>query len=252
MMRPGRLDSRRDRARKRRTRHRTPTRILIADDHPIFREGLRRVLTAGRGFDVVGEAADAVEAVRLAVDLQPDVLLLDASMPHGSSSYVLEKLARAAPVVRTIVLTAATGPNARATALERGARAVLAKGAAINFLFECIDAVLQGEYSGPQRDVPQPTHLMRPEDTPTPARAKEGRFGLTPRQLEIVSAVVKGESNWQIARRLSVREDTIKHHLSCIFDKLGVFSRVELTVFAINHGLAANEEGSSAPKASKA
>ena len=224
--------------------HNTSARIsvAIADPHPIFREGLKCLLGA-RGFSVVGEASDECEAIRLATASCPDLLLLGLSIPRSSAfEDTLARLALAAPQVRTIILASRDDPNAAIIALQRGARGVLLKEASAESLFDGIDNVLQDKYWVHGDNPSEMVQLIRRLAARAEAEAKKNsRFGLTRRELEIVSGVVMGESNREIGRRLSVREDTVKHHLSNVFDKLGVFSRVELAVFAIHQGLVSTE-----------
>ncbi len=172
----------------------------------------------------------------------PDLLLLDVSMPPPGGLAILEQVARQAPTVKTLLLTAGIGRQDVVRAFELGARGVLLKEHATPLLFQSIHAVLQGQYWVDRAIVGKVIDAVRDMSHHVSAtRHSSNRFGLTPRELEVVGGVRMGESNREIATRLSVREDTIKHHLSKIFDKLGVYSRVELAVFAINHGLDAAE-----------
>jgi two-component system nitrate/nitrite response regulator NarL len=223
---------------------RSVVRIVIADDHPIFREGLKGLLNVDPAFQVIGEAEDGLEAVRLASTLRPDVLLLDLSMPRAGGLDALEKLADAAPSVRTIVLTAGTERTAVVTAVRLGARGVLLKHSATTLLFDCIRCVMQDQYWLNHEDLGQVVETMRrlASQLEAETRKRANGFGLTRRELQIVDGVAMGESNREIAQRLSVREDTVKHHLTNIFNKLGVFSRLELAVFAFNHKLLADDE----------
>lgn len=225
-------------------------RVIVADEWPIFREGLKGLL-ATRDYAVIGEAADACEAFKLAITLQPDVLLLGVAIPRESTFEPLEEVAQAAPGVRTIVLIARSDHNAAIVALQRGARGVLLKESGADVLFDSIECVLQDNYWLHGDDASEMVHVIRRLAARAAAEAKKTRrYGLTHRELEIISGVVAGESNREIAGRLSVREDTVKHHLSKVFDKLGVFSRVELAVFAIHHGLASDEDGGASSRGS--
>jgi DNA-binding NarL/FixJ family response regulator len=212
-------------------------RILIVDDHPLFRDGLARLLEAERGFRVVGMAGDGGDALRLVGELQPDLILLDLSMPSFPGMDVLRALGPD-PHVRIIVLTADADEHQVLDALRWGARGVLLKESATPLLYKCIRCVMGGQYWLGRSDVADLVQALRVlSDRLATAARRSDTFGLTPRELEIVAGVAGGETNREIAERLSVREHTVKHHLTNIFDKVGVFSRLELAVFAINHRL---------------
>ena len=212
-------------------------RIVIADDHPLFRDGLARLLEADPAFRVVGQAGDGAEAIRIVAELRPDILLLDLSMPTTSGLGVLAALPPDSSV-HVVVLTAAADEGQVLDALKHGARGILLKEAATPLLYKCIRCVMQGQYWLGRDDIADVVQAMRVATMhPPDATKRPERFKLTPRELEIVARVAAGESNREIAERLSVREHTVKHHLTNIFDKTGVFSRLELAVFAINHRL---------------
>ena len=216
---------------------RAAIRIVIADDHPIVREGLRILLQSQPDFDMVGEATDGWEAVRVCARLQPDVLLLDILMPGGGGLDALTALEAEAPLVRTILLTGACEPHQLVTALTAGARGVLLKESAVPILFKCIRSVAANHYWIGRNDVIGLVEALRAAAAATVPARQDRTFGLTPRELEIVAGISAAETNKEMGVRLSIRESTIKHHLRNIFDKTGVFSRLELAVFALNHGL---------------
>jgi two-component system nitrate/nitrite response regulator NarL len=216
-------------------------RIVIADDHPIFRDGVNRLLQSEPGFRVVGEAGDGADAVRICTRLRPDVLLLDVMMPGTGGLQALRQLSLDAPTVRTLVLTAGLDSVAVSTALELGARGVLLKGSATSLLFESIRSITKEEYWLGCNAAGQMIDTHRDVPPGADARTATGnKYRLTPRELEVVTRVASGESNKQIGEALNMRENTVKHHLTSIFDKTGVFSRLELAVFAMNHGLIEN------------
>lgn len=225
---------------KAQTQTQAPTqaiRIVIADDHPIFRDGLRRLLEAEPGFHVLGEASDGMEAVRLVRDLKPDILLLDLAMPRVPGMQALRQLSEGAIPVRTILLTAAVDKQQVLEALQLGARGVVMKDAATELLLKCIQVVMAGQYWLGRESVSDLVQMLRDGSSPVPGTTSVKKFGLTRRELEIISTIVAGYTNKEIARKFSLSEDTVKHHLTNIFDKLGVSSRLELALFAINHRL---------------
>ncbi len=214
-------------------------RILIADDHPIFRDGLRRLLEAEPKFAVIGEACDGAEAVKLARQLKPDILLLDLAMPRHPGLEALREMNSdsAQQTVRIILLTAAAEKNQIVEALQLGARGVVLKDSATQLLLKSIDTVMAGEYWVGRESVSNLVQYLRTLIQSSGEEARQKKFGLTPRELEIVSAVVAGYANKEIAEYFKISEDTVKHHLSNIFDKLGVSTRLELALFAVNQSL---------------
>jgi DNA-binding NarL/FixJ family response regulator len=200
-----------------------PIRIVIADDHAIFRDGLRRLLATQEDFRVIGEASDGKEAIAMATDLRPDVLLLDLAMPRVPGMEVLRELAHQEIAVRTILLTAAIQPFAVTSALQLGARGIVLKASPPEMLLKSIRSVCEGQF------------WVGSEPVTTFARtgqASSGGFGLTSREIEIISAIKEGSSNREIASKLAISEETVKRHLSNIYAKLGVSSRLELAVLA--------------------
>jgi two-component system, NarL family, nitrate/nitrite response regulator NarL len=214
-------------------------RILLADDHAMFRDGLKRLIALEPDLRVVGESGDVASAIRQTTQLQPDVILLDMAMPGGGGLDVLKALS-SGPTTKTraIVLTAASARSSLIEALQLGARGIVLKESVAGIAFTAIRAVMRNDYwvgdcavAGLVQAI---LRLMTKNDN---GDRKTNRFGLTPREMDIVPQVAAGASNKDIAQLFSLREDTVKHHLSNIFDKLGVGSRLELAIFAINHGL---------------
>jgi len=216
-----------------------PTRILIADDHPIFRDGLRRLLETEPDLKVIGEACDGAEAVKLAKQLKPDILLLDLAMPRHPGLEALREMSSASNqnAVRVILLTAGAEKNQIVEALQLGARGVVLKDSATQLLLKAIHTVMAGEYWVGRESVSNLVQYLRTLVQSSGEEARQKKFGLTPRELEIVSAVVAGYSNKETAEYFKISEDTVKHHLSNIFDKLGVSTRLELALFAVNQSL---------------
>lgn len=205
-----------------------PIRIIIADDHAIFRDGLRRLLISEKDFLVVAEAADGKETVSLTKQILPDILLLDLAMPRVPGMEALRELALEKVPVFVILLTAAIQPFEVGAALQLGARGVVLKSSPPELLLKSIRAVSEGQ------------HWVESEvltDWARIGRKPSGAAGLTSREIEIISAIQSGSSNRQIAIQLSISEETVKRHLSNIFGKLGVSSRLELALIATRHNL---------------
>ncbi len=211
-------------------------RILIADDHTIFRDGLKILLTHEPGFQVVGEAADGSEALKLVAELQPDILLLDMLMPKTSGIEVLSVLGESQSRVRTILLSGVAEGDEIARIFELGARGLVLKDSATTLLFKSIRAVMSGQYWVGHQGVSSLVQTLK-QYRNSATNNKPKNFGLTPREMEIVKAVVSGYPNKEIATRFSISEQTVKHHITNIFDKLGVYNRLELTLFAFHHGI---------------
>src|SRR5205823_6913587 len=206
-------------------------RIVIADDHAIFRDGLRRLLATQEDFRIIGEASDGKEAIALANELRPDVLLLDLAMPRVPGMEVLRELAHQDIAVRTILLTAAIQPFAVTTALQLGARGIVLKASPPELLLKSIRSVCEGQF------------WVGSEAVNAWARSGQplgGGFGLTTREVEIIASIKEGNSNREIASKLAISEETVKRHLSNIYGKLGVNSRLELAVLASEQHLGAD------------
>lgn len=206
------------------------TRILIADDHRMFREGLRHLLQSEPDFEVVGEATDGVETLELAERIQPDVLLLDVAMPRMSGLEVLRRLHRS-DKLHTLLLTAAINKEEILDALQRGARGAVLKDFGAEVLVRAIRAIMRGEYWVERSTMADWMEQLRT------TQAKQVKLGLTPRELEIVAEIAGGASNRDIAEKFHISEETVKRHLSNIYDKVGVSTRLELALYAISHKL---------------
>jgi two-component system, NarL family, nitrate/nitrite response regulator NarL len=211
-------------------------RIVIADDHTIFRDGLRRLLEAEPELEVAGEAADGVEAISQTRELAPDILLLDLAMPRMPGMDVLRALSADGEGQHTkiIVLTAAVERIQIVQALQMGARGVVMKESATQLLMKAIRTVMSGQYWIGREAVGDIVDFMR---TNASGDRPPRNYGLTKREMEILATIVAGLTNKEIARKFALSEDTVKHHLTNIFDKVGVASRLELALFAINNRL---------------
>ncbi len=211
-------------------------RIVIADDHAIFRDGLRRLLESEPEFEVAGEAADGAEALALVPQVRPDILLLDLAMPRMPGLETLREMAAQQSGVRVILLTAAVENRQMIEALQIGAKGVVMKEAATQILLKAIRTVMAGQYWVGREPVTDMAQFLRAHAAGQ-QHSKAKSYGLTRREIEILSTIISGLSNKEIAQKFSLSEDTVKHHLTNIFDKLGVSSRLELALFAINNRL---------------
>jgi two-component system, NarL family, nitrate/nitrite response regulator NarL len=227
-------------------------RIVVVDDHPIVRYGLRALFEAERGFQVVGEAGDGAAAVDLVAKLLPDIVLLDASLPRMSGLDVLCSLRDRGLSARSVLLTAADERPDIVKALELGARGAIAKESATELMTTCVRRVMAGEYWIGRGGVADVIHALREASRPAPASAQDRRRRLTPREQAVAAAVVEGLCNKTVATRLNVSEQTVKNHLRSIFEKLGVTSRLELAVYALANNLVPAPEKAAAERAKSA
>ena len=223
-----------------------PVRIVIADDHHLVREGLRRLLELQADFTVVGEAADGLEALERVKALKPDVLLLDVAMPRMNGLEVLRALAEASTTARIVLLTASIDGEETAQALRLGARGVVLMESAVEQLYLCLHAVMKGEFwIGHERLGDLLQALMQVDRASSPEARPAST--LTPRERQVVAAVADGASNKDIGKAFGLSEQTVKNHLSNIFDKLGVSTRLELALYAVHHRLSEDVAGDRAP-----
>lgn len=211
--------------------------VGIGDAQTICRAGVRSLLEHQPGFEVVGEASDGMEAAALAKQFRPDVLLLELSMPRYSGLATLKELKTSGLPTRCLLLLGELRREELCEALELGASGWIQKSAKIEVLFQGIRAVAAGEYWIGRADVGALVEALR-RKTRTEPNSGSGRYGLTPREMNIIDKIVGGYSNRDIAKELAVSERTIKHHLTHIFDKVGASNRLELAIFAVNHHLA--------------
>ena len=213
-------------------------RIVLADDHPVVRIGVRNMLTAEDGFEVIGEAADGDEAITATLELAPDILLLDVQMPRLPGLEAMRAIMNGQPTCKILLLTSTITPQQIIEALHIGARGIVLKDALAGHLQTAIRTVYAGDYwIGGKRVVNLVSAL---HDLMQQAAVPQRKtYGLTPRELEVVGCIVEGCSNRDIAKQFTLSEETVKRHLSNIFDKTGVSTRLELALFAIAHQLVA-------------
>lgn len=205
--------------------------IVIIDDHPLFRDGVVNTLRAEPDFEIVGEGATAADAVRLATELLPDLILLDLSIP-GGGLHAAQAIANRVPVTKIVVLTASEAEEDLVGALKAGARAYILKGVAARELVRIARAAHAGEaYVTPTLAASLLSELTgRATGSRLPARPLDE---LTPREHEILELVAAGKSNKEIGYQLHLTEKTVKHHMTNILQKLQVRNRVEAALLAL-------------------
>jgi len=211
--------------------------IVISDDHALFREGLRKLLEAEPGMRIVGEAVDGEETITVVGQLKPHVLLLDLLLPKLSGLEVLAELSKLGTQTRTIMLTAAIEREQVIEALQLGVRGIVLKHSALQLLLKSIRCVNEGQYWIGQEGVSDLIHALRRMKPSHSASGIKQNFGLSSREMEVIALIVAGYTNKDLARELGISENTAKHHLTNIFDKLGVSNRLELVLYAVDHGL---------------
>ena len=210
--------------------------IVIADDQPIFRLGLRALLTPEAGFTVLGEASETEAAIALLTEVAPDVVLVDHAMPRLNGLEIVRRLRAAKSPTRAVMLTAAMREVDIQQALLNGAWGVVLKHTAGDVLPQCLRQVMLGEHWVGVESVSPLLGTLR-----TPSTG--GSSSLTPREVDIVRRVARGASNKDIAWELKMGEQTVKNHLRRIFRKLNVANRVELALLAVEQQIGGEADG---------
>lgn len=217
----------------------SPIRLLVADDHAVLRTGLRMLFNVQRDLAVVGEASEGAEAVQKARELQPDVVLLDLTMPGMPSGEVIRQVLRACPTTRVLVLTMHDDPAYLASAMAAGAAGYVVKKVADSELLSAIRAVHAGRTFVDLTQSLGPSSREPPGDT----RAKAERpKDLSPREREVLRLLAQGHSNQEIASRIKVSVKTVETHRIRLSQKLGLKGRAELYRFAVESGILSPEQ----------
>jgi len=210
----------------------TKIKILIADDHPVVREGLSAMLSRERDIQVVGEAENGTEAIKKAVELQPDIILMDLRMPEVDGVEAMRQIKAKNPAMKFIVLTTYDNDEYIFKGIEAGARAYLLKDAPREELFEAIRAVYKGE------SLIQPAVAGKVLDRFAElSRQVQVPGALSEREVEVLKLIAKGAGNKIIATSLCIGESTVKTHIQSIFQKLEVNDRTEAVTQAIKKGI---------------
>jgi two-component system, NarL family, nitrate/nitrite response regulator NarL len=219
----------------------SPVRLLVVDDHTLFRRGLVALLAADATLHVVGEAGDAAEAVRKAQALQPDLVLLDNHLPGATGVQAIPDLREAAPAARIVLLTVSEDGDDLQAALQSGAHAYLLKTIEGEVLADAIHRVMRGEPVISPELVGKLLSAVQAQGRAgggtAPQPAADAGPALSPREQEVLRQIARGASNKEIARSLDIAETTVKIHVQHILRKLGVSSRVQAAVAATRGGV---------------
>lgn len=210
-----------------------PIRVLLVDDHALFRSGIKLLLQRHDDFEVVGEASDAIEGVKRAKALQPDIVLLDLHMPGLSGLEAIQLIRDEVPECHIILLTVSEEGDDLTTALKNGAVGYLLKNIDADFFLSALRRAMQGDsVISNEMTAKLVANLRRGSNSVTSELGK-----LTPREGDILTQLASGLSNKEIARELNLAESTVKIHIQSILKKLGLSNRVQAAIYAVEHGL---------------
>jgi DNA-binding NarL/FixJ family response regulator len=211
-------------------------KLIIVDDHTLFREGIKKILALEKDIEIVGEAFDGEEVISVLNHCQPDIMLLDIKMERVNGLQVLPRIVEQFPLLKVIILTAQVTSAESVKAIRDGARGIILKHAASEFLIKGIRKVAEGELWADSSTMTQVVDSLsrkyRVDRSP-----EKGRKELSEREIEVVTLVASGNRNKEIANKLFISEQTVKTHLSNIFQKLEVNDRLELALYAMRNGL---------------
>ncbi|HFB8792381.1 TPA: response regulator transcription factor [Neisseria gonorrhoeae] len=210
-------------------------KIILIDDHTLFRSGIKALLSRQHGFEVIGEAADGLSGIKMISRLQPDVVLLDLDMPGMNGREALSQIISINPQQEVIMLTVSEDSDDLTECMRIGARGYLLKNINADFLLESIRKAAEGDnVFSPEMTAKLVKSLISP---PQPAQRTQALSSLTPRELEILGYLAAGHSNKIIARHLDLAESTVKVHVQNLLRKLNLSSRVQAAVYAIRHNV---------------
>ncbi len=213
-----------------------PIRVLLVDDHALFRRGIASILAAERGFQVVGEAADGLEALERARELMPDVILMDIFMPGANGLEATRRIKEALPYVKIVILTVSEEDQNLFEAIKSGAQGYLLKKIEPQELFAMLKGVVQGDapISRAMATKILREFALQARQTAAPSSPAAN---LSPREKEVLDLVTQGKSNKEIAAALAIAENTVKNHLKNILEKLHLENRVQAATYALREGL---------------
>jgi two-component system, NarL family, response regulator DegU len=207
-------------------------RVVIADDHPVVRLGMRKLLEQSAGIEVIGEATDGDQALKMAEELSPDVLLLDMEIPNQKGVEVTRIIREKQLPVKILAMSADDEKDYVHEVLSNGASGYLMKDEQPDVIIEAVRGVARGEQGWFSQEIGSRITELIQED--------EKDANITPRELEVLCLVVEGKTNQEIGYELGISEKTVEKHLESIFEKLGVSSRVEAAVYAVKEGIVNN------------
>lgn len=211
-----------------------PLRVMVVDDHEVVRLGLKALLSSRPGFEVVGEAETAEEAVNKALSLKPDVIIMDVRLPGTSGVEACRRIKKEAPQIKVIVLTAFPNDEYLLEAVEAGVNGYVLKRVGSDELLETLEKVRRGEGVLDSSLCPKVfTYLRKLKEKDR----VEAFAQLSKRELQILALLAQGKSNREIAEKLFLSEKTVRNYISQILDKLGLSSRTEAVAYAIRHGI---------------
>lgn len=211
-----------------------PIRLVIADEHPIFRQDLRRSLESEPGVHIIGEASDADGALQLARQAKPDILLVDFALSQRFELKNQNEYASHLPPVRVVVTVVAIDKTHVVEAFRLGAHGLVLKQSTPAVLLKSIRSVMAGEYWLERESVGVLVEALRESLTHGNGKKSPKDYGLTRREVDIITKIAGGRSNKEVGEEFAISERTVKHHLTNIFGKVGVSSRLQLALFAVN------------------
>lgn len=213
----------------------SPIRIVIADEHPIRREDVRRLLESEPGLRIVGEASDVLGATQLTRHVKPDILLIDLALSQRFELQAVNGAASPLPPVRIVVMVTAVEKTHLVEAFRFGAHGIVLKTSSSRVLLNSLRSVMAGQYWLESENVPVLVEALRESLSQGNGTKSPKDYGLTRREVEIMTKIAGGSSNREVGEQFSISERTVKHHLTNIFSKVGVSSRLQLALFAVNH-----------------